>query len=157
MQYKTMCKTLIAILCCAVTLDALAQSANMIVNQRKGIMQVQNKYMYRLVDMAQGKIPFDAAAAQRYSDIVAMMAVLPWEDFVPVTIGNPGTRAKEELYKEGPKFKGMIDKFEADTKAMAAAARSGNQANFTAAVRNVANSCNSCHDSYSGFAGRFKF
>ncbi len=140
-----------------IALDAFAQSANFLVSSRKGAMTLQQKYMSRLVNMAQGKVPFDASEAQHNADILAVLATLPWDDFQASTAQNPNTRAKEEVFKDAPKFKAASEKLGAEIKALVVATRSGNQATVGAAVKNAAQACNTCHDSFSGWTGRFKF
>ena len=101
----------------------------------------------RLGAMAQGKIPFDAKAAQDNAEVVLNMSKLPWAGFGP---GTEGGKAKPAIWKEQAKFKEHADKFEAEAVKLAAAAKTGNLDNLKAAFGDAAGTCKACHDAYRG-------
>lgn len=137
--------------------ETFAQSVTARVNQRKGAMSLQHKYLAPLVNIAQEKAPFDAALIQRNVDILALITTLPWDDFHESTAQAPNTRAKDDIYKDAPKFKAGIDKLHGEMKVLVSASRTGNQATIGNAVRNVAMACNSCHDAFSTWNPRYRF
>ena len=164
MKSKLGALTVFAVLGCGLAADALSQtmaqatnpSAAQRINQRKGVMEVQSKLMNRLLVLTDSKTPYDAAAAQRWADLLAQVTTLAWEDFVPATAGNAATRAKDDLYKDPAKFKEYADKLQAETRNLASVARNGNQATVFGAFKNVAMVCNTCHEAYSGYPARFR-
>ena len=95
--------------------------------------------------MAQGKIPFDAKAAQDNAEVVLNMSKLPWAGFGP---GTEGGKAKPAIWKEQAKYKEHADKFEAEAVKLAAAAKTGNLDNLKAAFGDAAGTCKACHDAY---------
>ena len=137
--------------------ESLAQSVNGMVNTRKGAMALQGKYMFQLVNIVQGKAPYDAATVQRNADYLAVLTTMPWEDFQPATAGAQNTRAKDDIYKDAPKFKSSIEKLQSEIKVLQTAARGGNQATVGAAVKNAAQTCNACHEAFTSYNGRFRF
>ena len=95
--------------------------------------------------MVNGKVPFDAAAAQENADLVAVLAKLPWAAFGP---GTEGGKAKDEVWKEPAKFKEASEKLTAATVKLAAAARTGNLDTLKAAFGDTAATCKACHDNF---------
>jgi len=95
--------------------------------------------------MANGRVPFDAAAAQANADLVATISKLPWAGFGP---GTEGGKAKPEIWKEQAKFKELSDKLQADTDKLAAAAKGGNLDAIKAQVAQTGDTCKSCHDTF---------
>lgn len=140
-----------------VALEAVAQQRpQTLVNQRKSVMALQGKYFGPVLAMVQGRSPYDAATVQRNADFLSVLSQMPWDDFQSSTVGVANVRAKEEIYKDAAKFKAAIDAFQTDVKALAAAARGGDQAAVGTAARNVARNCNSCHENFSTFEFRFR-
>lgn len=157
MNKKHLSMGLAVVLFASYTLTAFSQSSNQLVNQRRGAMWLQNKYLGSSLAMVQDRAPYDAAAIQRNADYLAVLAQLPWDDFQPSTIGNANSKTKEEIYKDAAsKFKAAGDTFKADVQKFVTAARGGDRATVGTAVRAVALSCNSCHDLSSTANFRFK-
>ena len=158
MRSKLMTGLLLGCLGFGIAADALSQqNVNGMVTNRKSVMALQGKYMFQLVNMVQGKLPYDAAIAQRNADYLAMLSTMPWEEFQPASAGAQNTRAKDDIYKDPAKFKSYADKLQSETKALATAAHGGNQAATVAAIKSTAMACNTCHEAFSGYNGRFRF
>ncbi|MFT3812983.1 MAG: cytochrome c [Acidovorax sp.] len=115
------------------------------IKYRQSALFVMGQHFGRLGAMANGKIPFDAKAAQDNADVVVAMAKLPWAGFGP---GTEGGKAKPEIWKEQAKFKDHADKMQAETVKLAAAAKTGSLDNLKKAFGDTASSCKACHDSY---------
>lgn len=97
--------------------------------------------------MANGRAPFDAQAAARHADVLAVVASLPFAGFVPGS-DKGDTRADPSIWKEQADFKAKGEKMQAEMQKLAAAARSGNLDNLKAAFGPTAQSCKACHDAY---------
>jgi len=115
------------------------------VKYRQSAMFLQSQHFGRVAAMANGRVPFDAAAAASNAELVATISKLPWAGFAP---GTEGGKAKPEIWKEQAKFKELGDKLQADTEKLAAAAKGGNLDAIKAQVAATGETCKSCHDTY---------
>ena len=137
--------------------EALAQAnPNTLVNQRKSAMALQGKYFGPILGMVTGRAPYDAAIVQRNADYLTVITKLAWDDFQPATAGAERTQAKDDIYKDLPKFKATADAMQAEVQKLVVAARAGDQAAVGVAARSVARSCNGCHEDNSNFKFRFR-
>jgi len=146
-----------AVLGSAVSFQALAQAnPAQLINNRKGAMDLQAKYLGPLLNMARGGATFDAQIAQRNADYLAVLTQMPWDDFQPSTASSERTRAKPELYKDPAKFRKGIDSLHGEVQKLVAAAHGGNPDAVKTAAFGVARACNSCHEDFATFDFRFK-
>ena len=118
------------------------------IKYRQSALFVMGQHFGRLGAMAQGKIPFDAKAAQENADVVAAMAKLPWAGFGPGSEKGAPNKAKDDIWLEPEKFKEHADKLVAESAKLAAATKTGTLEGMKAAFGATANSCKSCHDAY---------
>lgn len=135
----------------AVTGTASAQSFQKpedAIKYRQGAFRVLSAHFGPLGAMANGRMPFDAKAAARHGEVIAMVSTLPWAGFGPNTDKGIETRALPEIWKEQAEFKSAADKMQAEVQKLAAAAKTGNLDNLKAAFGPAANSCKNCHDNY---------
>lgn len=144
---KRIASLALALAAAAASLPASAQFAKTedAIKYRQSALFVMNQHFGRLGAMANGKIPFDAKAAQDNADVVVEMAKLPWAGF---GAGTEGGKAKPEIWKEQAKFKDHADKLQAETVKLAAAAKTGSVDNFKKSFGETASSCKACHDAY---------
>lgn len=143
-----------AIAAAAVTLSAPAAAqfakAEDAIKYRQSALFVMGQHFTRLGAMANGRVPFDAKAAQDNADVVLNMAKLPWAGFGAGTDKGAPHKALPAIWTEQAKFKEHADKLEAEATKLAAAAKTGNLDNLKAAFGPTAGSCKACHDSYRG-------
>ncbi len=118
------------------------------IKYRQSALFVMQQHFSRLGNMANGRIPFDAKAAQENADVVAHMAQLPWAGFGAGTDKGAPTKARPEVWSEQAKFKEHADKLQAETVKLAAAAKTGSLDNLKAAFGATAGSCKACHDDF---------
>ncbi len=144
---KTIAALALAAMAATLSAPAAAQFAKAedAIKYRQGALFVLGQHFGRLGAMAQGKIPFDAKAAQDNADVVLNMSKLPWAGF---GAGTEGGKAKPAIWKEQAKYKEHADKFEAEAVKLAAAAKTGNLDNLKAAFGDAAGTCKACHDAY---------
>lgn len=136
---------------CAVTsLPAAAQFAKPedAVKYRKSAFQVMAAHFGRIGAMAQGKAPFDAAAAQANADLVVTMSKLPFTAFVDGTSGTDKGSPKATVWSERAKFDDGAKKMAEEVAKLQAAAKTGNLDQVKAAFGNAAGTCKNCHDNY---------
>ena len=120
------------------------------IKYRQSALFVMGQHFSRIGAMANGRIPFDAKAAQENADVVAEMARLPWAGFGAGTDKGAPTKALPQIWTEQPKFKEHSDKLEAEAIKLAAAAKTGNLDNLKTAFGTAAGTCKACHDAYRG-------
>jgi cytochrome c556 len=98
--------------------------------------------------MANGRVPYDAAAAVQNAEIVAEMSKLPWAGFGPGTDKVTPQRAKPEVWTEQAKFKEHNEKLVGETARLLAAAKTNSLDNLKVAFSSTANTCKGCHDNF---------
>jgi cytochrome c556 len=137
----------LAAACAAVSLPAAAQFAKPedAIKYRQSALFVMGQHFSRVGAMANGRIPYDAAAASANAEIVAEMAKLPWTAF---GAGTEGGKGKPEVWKETTKFKEHQDKMVAETGKLVVAAKAGTVEALKAQFGATASSCKACHDSF---------
>lgn len=117
------------------------------VKYRKATFVVMAAHTGRMGQMAQGKAPFSAKLAADNAEVLATMASLPWNAFGEETMGLD-SKAKDEVWTNTAKFKEKAEKFQADTKKLVAATKTGKEDAFKAAFTAMAGNCKSCHDDF---------
>ena len=117
------------------------------IKYRKAAFTVLAAHFGALGAMANGRAPYDAAAAARHGDAIAMVSTMPWAGFTPGT-DKGETRAKPEIWSEQPKFREGADKMQGDMQRLSAAAKTGNLDSLKAAWGPNSGSCKACHDAY---------
>lgn len=137
----------LAAACAAISLPAAAQFAKPedAIKYRQSALFVMGQHFSRVGAMANGRIPYDAAAASANAEIVAEMARLPWTAF---GAGTEGGKGKPEVWKEAAKFKEHQDKMVAETGKLVVAAKAGTVEALKAQFGATASSCKACHDSF---------
>lgn len=117
------------------------------IKYRRSAMTVMAAHFGVLGAMANGRIPFDAQAAARNADIVAMLSRLPFAGFTPGT-DKGETRAKPDIWLEPAKFKERSEKMQEAVAKLDAAAKTGNLDAMKAAFGPAAQTCKACHDDF---------
>lgn len=118
------------------------------IKYRQSALFVMAQHFGRIGAMTNGRVPFDAKAAEANAEIVADMAKLPWAGFAAGTDKGAPTKAKPEIWTEQAKFKEHSDKLVAETAKLAAAAKTGNLDTLKTAFGATAGTCKACHDNY---------
>lgn len=117
------------------------------VKYRRSAFFVMGQHFGRIGAMAQGKVPFDAAAAAANADVVASMSKLPFAGFGPGT-DSGDTNALPEVWKDADKFKAGQQKMQEEVAKLAVAAKSGNADQVKAAFGEAGKTCKGCHDNF---------
>jgi cytochrome c556 len=118
------------------------------IKYRKSAMTVLAAHFGPLGAMANGRIPYDAQAAARHGDAVALLATLPWAGFGAGTDKGAETKAKPEIWTEQAKFRAAGEKMSGELAKLGAAAKTGNLDNLKSAFGPAAQSCKACHDDF---------
>ena len=133
----------------ATALPAAAQFAKPedAVKYRKAAFTVMAAHFGRVGAMVQGRVPFDAAAAQSNMEVATMMSKLPFTAFGPGTdVGD--TRAKPNIWSDNAKFVAAATKMQDEMAKLNTAAKSGNLDQIKAAFGPVGAACKACHDDF---------
>ena len=148
MQRLLLTVAAIAIAGLATTLPAAAQfqKPEDAVKYRKAGFTVMGTHFGRLGAMAQGRVPFDAAAATMNAEVVATMAKLPFAGFVEGTSGTEKGTPKANVWTARAKFDAGAKKLQEESAKLAASAHTleGLKTAFTA----TAGTCKACHDDF---------
>ncbi len=131
-----------------VTHTVFAQAKpEILVKQRQAVMTLQGKYFGPLAAMAQGKAPYNAAAAQRNAGFLDNLSRMAWDGFDPAT-KNEKSRALPAVYDEGAKFKQAATRLENETSKLVSLAAGGDEAAVKAQIGAVGKTCGACHDDF---------
>lgn len=117
------------------------------IKYRRGAFTVMSAHFGALGAMANGRAPYNAQAAARHADVIALVSHLPFAGFVAGT-DKGETRAKPEIWNEQPKFKAAAEKMQTEVGKLAAAARTGSLDNLKASFGPAAATCKACHDEF---------
>ena len=118
------------------------------IKYRQGAFRVLGAHFGALGAMAQGKAPYDAQAASRHADVIALVSHLPFSGFGAGTEKGENTRAKPEVWTEQAKFKEKAEKMQEAVGKLAAAAKTGSVDQLKAAFGPAGQTCKSCHDDF---------
>ncbi len=128
--------------------SAIAQvKPEALVEQRQAAMRLQGKYLYSLLPMAQGRVPYDAAIVARNAGYLDVLIRMAWDGFDPVT-KDVKSRALPEIYSDSAKFKAAQDTMFAEMTKFQATVKTGNEANTKTAIVDLNKACNSCHETF---------
>jgi cytochrome c556 len=117
------------------------------VKYRKAAFTVMAAHFGRVGAMVQGRVPFDAAAAQANLEVANTMAKLPFTAFGPGTdVGE--TRAKPNIWSDNAKFTAAANKMVEEMGKLNTVAKSGNLDQIKAAFGPVGGTCKACHDDF---------
>ena len=122
------------------------QKPEVLVKQRQSAMVLIGKYWGPVNGMAQGKVPYDAAVAQRNAGFLQALAQMPWDGFHESTKDTQEkTRALPAIWAEPAKFKEGADRLQSTTAKLAQAKDEGS---FKAAAGEVGKACGACHENF---------
>ncbi|MCV2353211.1 cytochrome c [Paucibacter sp. B2R-40] len=135
-------------LCAALPAHAQFAKPEDAVKYRKAAFTVMGTHFGRIAAMAQGKVPFDGAAATANAEVVAALAALPFSAFPEGTHGTDKGTPKASVWTERAKFDEGAKALQAETVKLVAAAKANNLDTLKAAVGNTGKTCKACHDNF---------
>jgi len=118
------------------------------VKYRKAAFQVMAAHFGRIGAMANGRVPFDGAAAAANAEVVAFVSNLPFAGFVEGTSGSDKGQPKANVWTERAKFDAGAKKMQEEVAKLAMAAKANNLDQLKAAFGAAAGTCKSCHDDF---------
>ena len=117
------------------------------IKYRKSALTVMATHFGRVAAMANGRVPFDAAAIANNAAIAESMSKLPWAGFVDGS-GVGDTKAKPEIWSDNAKFKAASEKMQGEMTKLAAVAKGGNIDAIKAQAGVTGGTCKGCHDDF---------
>jgi len=145
-------KKILFTLACAAGICAPAQAQFQkpedAIKYRKAAFSLMGTHFGRIGAMAQGRVPFDGAAAAANADIVADLAKLPYAAFVEGTAGTEKGTPKANVWSERAKFDAAAKKMQDEVAKLAVAAKANNLDALKAAFGSAAGTCKACHDDF---------
>ena len=118
------------------------------VKYRKASFTVMATHFSRIGAMAQGRVPFDGAAAAANADIVVTMSKLPFAGFVEGTGGTEKGMPNAKVWSEKAKFEAAAKKMQDEVVKLSAAAKTNNLDQVKTAFGAAAGTCKACHDDF---------
>lgn len=118
------------------------------VKYRKAGFTLMAAHFSRLGAMAQGRVPYDAAAAAANAEIVNDLAKLPFAGFVEGTAGTEKGTPKANVWTERAKFDAGAKKMQDEVAKLLTAAKAGNLDALKTAFGPAAGTCKACHDDF---------
>ena len=146
MQRLLLTVAAIAGLATALPAAAQFQKPEDAVKYRKAGFTVMAAHFGRLGAMAQGRVPFDAAAATMNAEIVADISKLPFAGFVEGTSGTEKGTPKANVWSDRAKFDAGAKKLQEETAKLAASAKTLDS--LKVAFTATAGTCKACHDDF---------
>ncbi len=116
----------VAALACAMPAAAQFQKPEDAVRYRQSAFNVMGNHFGRIGAMVNGRVPFDAGAAQVNAEIVQSMSRLPFAGFIAGTENVGNTSALPEVWSQADKFKAAAQKMQDAAAKLNVAAKSGN-------------------------------
>ena len=126
------------------------QALQKAIETRQSVFKLIDFNWQPVAAMMRKKAPFDAAAAQKTAERVAALAPMISETFAIDTrkATNVKTRAREGIWGSMADFKQKNDDLVKAANALAAAAKTGDQAATIKAAAGVGKACSGCHDNF---------
>jgi len=147
MNFRTSAAVAVAALLACGAAAAQFKSPDDAIEYRQGALAVMGHHFGQLGAMANGKIPYDAAAAKADAELVATLSRLPWSAFVEGS-DKGETSARPEIWSQRDKFNADARKLQDAVDRLLEAARTGKPDALKAAFGPTAQACKSCHDDF---------
>ena len=148
MKLAALVAAAVATLATALPAAAQFQKPEDAIKYRQSALTLVGAHFGRIGVMANGRVPFDAAAVQANADLLVTLSKLPWPAFIEGTATGGNTRAKPEIWSESDKFKAAADNFQDKAAKLQVAAKSGDLGQIRTAFGETGQSCKACHDNY---------
>lgn len=134
-------------LCVAATAFAQAKPEEEI-RYRQSVMNVIGRAFGPMVDMAQGKIPYNKEVVVKNTQIIDTLDGLPWNSFRPGTKKGAPTKADLKIWNDQAKFKESSEKMQQAVAKLGETVKGGDEKAIKSAIGDVGKACKGCHDDF---------
>ena len=117
------------------------------IKYRRNALYVMSTHFGRVGAMANGRVPFDAAAAASNAAIAEQMSKLPYAAFIDGS-DKGDTKARPEIWTDRAKFNAAAEKMQTEMSKLAVVAKAGNIDAIKAQVGVTGGACKACHDDF---------
>lgn len=115
---------------------------------RHDVMELAKYSLSNIVQHLQGKADQEGDV-EKLAEVMALSAEMSKAAFAKDTRGMEGhTEAKDDIWANWEDFADRMDKYAADTRALAAAAKTDDMSQIGPAFKKATSNCKSCHDEY---------
>ncbi|MEJ7804418.1 MAG: cytochrome c [Telluria sp.] len=141
-------KALLALVVAAVSSVAAAQvPAERAVKYRQSAYYLMGQNLSQMNLMLKGEVPFNKGSVEMNAETIALLGRLVAHAYPAGSVGGD-SKAKPEVWSEGPKFRQLQQSSQLEADKLLAAAKSGDQQVLRLRFSDLSKSCKSCHDSY---------
>lgn len=137
----------LAAFCVAATVFAQAKPEEEI-RYRQSVMNVIGRAFGPMVDMAQGKIPYNKEVVVKNTQIIETLDGLPWNSFRPGTEKGAPTKADLKIWNDQSKFKESSEKMQQAVAKLGETVKGGDEKTIKSAIGDVGKACKGCHDDF---------
>lgn len=117
------------------------------IRYRQAVMTLAKRHYEQVSGMAKGKLPFNREDLNRHAAYLDMLSRISLDGFVAGSHeGN--TKASPEIWKEWARYRGLTEKFQAETARLKEIARAGSPDAVKAVVADLTKVCKGCHDDF---------
>lgn len=117
------------------------------IKYRRNALYVMSTHFGRVGAMANGRVPFDAAAAASNAAIAEQMSKLPYAAFIDGS-DKGDTKARPEIWTDRAKFNAAAEKMQTEMSKLTVVAKAGNIDAIKAQVGVTGGACKACHDDF---------
>ena len=117
------------------------------IKYRRNALYVMSTHFGRVGAMANGRVPFDAAAVASNAAIAEQMSKLPYAAFIDGS-DKGDTKARPEIWTDRAKFNAAAEKMQTEMSKLAVVAKAGNIDAIKAQVGVTGGACKACHDDF---------
>ena len=117
------------------------------IKYRKNALYVMSTHFGRVGAMANGRIPFDAAAIASNAALAETMSKLPYVAFIEGS-DKGDTKAQPAIWSDKAKFNAAAEKMQTEMSKLAVVAKAGNIDAIKAQVGVTGGACKACHDDF---------
>ncbi len=118
------------------------------IRYRKAVMVMTKWHFDRLAQQAKGVVPLVREDADRHAAWLEALSKNAAEGFVPGSQEGGDSKAAPTIWSDGQKFRGLVDRFQADASKLREITRHGEAAAIKAQLDNMARTCKVCHDDF---------
>jgi cytochrome c556 len=118
------------------------------IRYRKAVMVMTKWHYDRLSQQAKGAVPFVREEADRHAAWLEALSKNAAEGFVAGSQEGGETKASPAIWSDSAKFRGLVERFQADSGKLRETVRHGEPAAIKTQLDNLARTCKVCHDDF---------
>lgn len=140
--------TLTALIGLTFSASSFAAKPEDAVKYRQGVMAAQGWNMNAMGAMVKGEKPYDKAEFLKRAENLAALNKMALEGFTVEGADKADSKTKADAWTSMDKFKGGVDKVNAESAKLVQAAQGGDLNAIKAQFGEVGKTCKGCHDNF---------